>query len=208
MARPGNKIIQSKLVVLGDMGTGKTSLVLRFIKGQFFDHQEPTIGAAFFTQILSLTEATVKFDIWDTAGQERYHSLAPMYYRGAAAAIVVYDISNTDTFVRAKKWVQEVLRQGNRNMVMALVANKSDLEGKREVQNEDGEQFAQENGMFFMQTSAKTAQNVNELFYEIGERARHYLTIAKPTAYIIYNILFIFSSFLCWQQRDWQKQIR
>ncbi|KAK4781197.1 hypothetical protein SAY87_017303 [Trapa incisa] len=208
MARPGNKIIQSKLVVLGDMGTGKTSLVLRFIKGQFFDHQEPTIGAAFFTQILSLTEATVKFDIWDTAGQERYHSLAPMYYRGAAAAIVVYDISNTDTFVRAKKWVQEVLRQGNRNMVMALVANKSDLEGKREVQNEDGEQFAQENGMFFMQTSAKTAQNVNELFYEIGERARHYLTIAKPTVYIIYNILFIFSSFLCWQQRDWQKQIR
>lgn len=106
-------------VLLGDMGTGKTSLALRFIKGQFYDQQvtshflfvlqlnvvfilpkmceyvqEPTIGAAFFTQILSLSEATVKFDIWDTAGQERYHSLAPMYYRGAAAALVVYDISN------------------------------------------------------------------------------------------------------------------
>ncbi|KAH1219431.1 hypothetical protein AAZV13_13G317000 [Glycine max] len=103
MARPGNKIIQAKLVLLGDMGTGKTSIALRFVKGHFFPNQEPTIGAAFFTQILSLSEATVKFDVWDTAGQERYHSLAPMYYRGAAAAIVVYDISSVDTFVRAKK---------------------------------------------------------------------------------------------------------
>ncbi|RZB62472.1 ras-related protein Rab5A isoform X2 [Glycine max] len=136
MARPGNKIIQAKLVLLGDMGTGKTSIALRFVKGHFFPNQEPTIGAAFFTQILSLSEATVKFDIWDTAGQERYHSLAPMYYRGAAAAIVVYDISSVDTFVRAKKWVQELQTHGNQKSVMALVANKSDLEPKREVEAE------------------------------------------------------------------------
>ncbi|XP_029121697.2 ras-related protein RHN1 isoform X3 [Elaeis guineensis] len=119
------------------MGTGKTSIALRFVKGQFFDCQESTIGAAFFSQILSLNEATVKFDIWDTAGQERYHSLAPMYYRGAAAAVVVYDISSTDSFNRAKKWVQELQRQGNPHLVMALVANKADLETKRQVDNEE-----------------------------------------------------------------------
>ncbi|RDX66040.1 Ras-related protein RHN1, partial [Mucuna pruriens] len=180
MARPGNKIIQAKLVLLGDMGTGKTSLALRFVKGKFFSNQEPTIGAAFYTQILSLSEATVKFDIWDTAGQERYHSLAPMYYRGAAAAIVVYDISSVDTFIRAKKWVQELQRHGNQKSVMALVANKCDLEPKREVEAEAGEQFAQENGMFYMETSAKTAENINELFCEIAKRLASALP-AKPT---------------------------
>ncbi|KAG2713158.1 hypothetical protein I3843_04G153600 [Carya illinoinensis] len=170
MARTGNKNVQAKLVLLGDMGTGKTSLVLRFVKGQFFEYQESTIGAAFFTQVLSLNEATIKFDIWDTAGQERYHSLAPMYYRGAAAAVVVYDITSMDSFVRAKKWVQELQRQGNPNLIMFLAANKADLEEKRKVAVEEGEQYASDNGLVFLETSAKSAQNVNELFYEIAKR--------------------------------------
>ncbi|XP_028098742.1 ras-related protein RHN1-like isoform X3 [Camellia sinensis] len=184
MAKTGNKNIQAKLVLLGDMGTGKTSLVLRFVKGQFYDYQESTIGAAFFTQVLSLNEATIKFDIWDTAGQERYYSLAPMYYRGAAAAVVVYDITSMDSFERAKKWVQELQRQENPNLVTVLVANKADLATKRLVENEVGEQYAKENGLLFFETYAKTAQNVNELFYEIGD-------------YISYHLAL--------RQRDWQK---
>ncbi|MGH0147230.1 UNVERIFIED_CONTAM: hypothetical protein FKN15_028804 [Acipenser sinensis] len=90
----GNKICQFKLVLLGESAVGKSSLVLRFVKGQFHEFQESTIGAAFLTQTVCLDDTTVKFEIWDTAGQERYHSLAPMYYRGGQAAIVVYDITN------------------------------------------------------------------------------------------------------------------
>ncbi|CAH2243939.1 jg24050 [Pararge aegeria aegeria] len=91
---PQTKVCQFKLVLLGESAVGKSSLVLRFVKGQFHEYQESTIGAAFLTQTLCLDDTTVKFEIWDTAGQERYHSLAPMYYRGAQAAIVVYDITN------------------------------------------------------------------------------------------------------------------
>ncbi|XP_019089008.1 PREDICTED: ras-related protein RABF2b-like [Camelina sativa] len=96
MAAAGNKSINAKLVLLGDVGAGKSSLVLRFVKDQFVEFQESTIGAAFFSQTLAVNDATVKFEIWDTAGQERYHSLAPMYYRGAAASIIVFDVTNQE----------------------------------------------------------------------------------------------------------------
>ncbi|KAL4179756.1 hypothetical protein AMTRI_Chr13g88860 [Amborella trichopoda] len=177
---------QGKFVLLGDMGTGKTSLVLRFVKGQFFDFQESTIGAAFFSQTISLNEATVKFDIWDTAGQERYHSLAPMYYRGAAAAVVVYDITSMDSFLRAQKWVQELQRQGNPTLFMVLVANKVDLASKRKVEEKDGETYARENGLLYMETSAKTAQNVNELFYEIAKHLAK-TSPSHPTGMKLHN---------------------
>lgn len=166
----GANNMSAKLVLLGDMGAGKSSMVLRFVRGQFFDYQESTIGAAFFSQTLALNETTIKFEIWDTAGQERYHSLAPMYYRGAAAAIVVYDVTSLDSFNRAKKWVQELQRQGNPNLVMTLAGNKADLTAKRKVEQEEAQAYATENGLFFIETSAKTAQNVNELFYDIAKR--------------------------------------
>ncbi|XP_064362291.1 ras-related protein Rab-5A isoform X2 [Dromaius novaehollandiae] len=125
----GNKICQFKLVLLGESAVGKSSLVLRFVKGQFHEFQESTIGAAFLTQTVCLDDTTVKFEIWDTAGQERYHSLAPMYYRGAQAAIVVYDITN-----------------------------------------EEAQAYADDNSLLFMETSAKTSMNVNEIFMAIAKK--------------------------------------
>lgn len=185
MATVGTTNMQAKLVLLGDMGAGKSSLVLRFVKGQFQDFQESTIGAAFFSQTVAVNEITVKFEIWDTAGQERYHSLAPMYYRGAAAAIIVFDITNSDSFVRAKKWVQELQRQGNANLVMALAGNKSDLASKRKVEPEEAQAYAEENGLFYLETSAKSAQNVNELFYEIARKLPKAQPIQPPSGMLL-----------------------
>merc|ERR1712111_272057 len=148
-------------VLLGESAVGKSSLVLRFVKGQFHEFQESTIGAAFLTQTVCLDDTTVKFEIWDTAGQERYHSLAPMYYRGAQAAIVVYDITNADTFERAKQWVKELQRQASPNIVIALSGNKADLTTNRIVEYDEASAYAEENGLLFMETSAKTALNVN-----------------------------------------------
>eukprot|EP01101_Sappina_pedata_P010182 TRINITY_DN634_c0_g1_i1.p1 TRINITY_DN634_c0_g1~~TRINITY_DN634_c0_g1_i1.p1 ORF type:complete len:199 (-),score=53.70 TRINITY_DN634_c0_g1_i1:110-706(-) len=165
-----SKVFQFKLVLLGESAVGKSSLVLRFVKGQFFDFQESTIGAAFLTQTVCLNDTTVKFEIWDTAGQERYHSLAPMYYRGAQAAIVVYDITNQDSFERAKSWVKELQRQGNANIVIALAGNKLDLASSRKVSAEEGQAYADENGALFLETSAKAATNVNELFVAIAKK--------------------------------------
>jgi len=166
----GGGMFQFKLVLLGDSAVGKSSLVLRFVKGQFHEYQESTIGAAFLTQTVPVDDTTVKFEIWDTAGQERYHSLAPMYYRGAPAAIVVYDITYPETFARAKTWVKELQRQANPNIVIALVGNKLDLASKRQVPTDDAQAYADENNLLFMETSAKTGVNVTEVFTAIAQK--------------------------------------
>uniref|UniRef100_A0A671RKL3 small monomeric GTPase n=1 Tax=Sinocyclocheilus anshuiensis TaxID=1608454 RepID=A0A671RKL3_9TELE len=164
----GNKICQFKLVLLGESAVGKSSLVLRFVKGQFHEFQESTIGAAFLTQTLCLDDTTVKFEIWDTAGQERYHSLAPMYYRGAQAAIVVYDITNEESFARAKNWVKELQRQASPNIVIALAGNKADLSLRAVCL--DAQSYADDNSLLFMETSAKSSMNVNEIFMAIAKK--------------------------------------
>ena len=122
------------------------------------------------TQTVALDDATVKFEIWDTAGQERYRSLAPMYYRGASAAIVVYDITNQDSFTGAKSWVKELQRRGDPNVVIALAGNKADLDSRRKVEFEEAQAYAEENGILHLETSAKNANNVKALFVEIAKK--------------------------------------
>mmetsp|Transcript_13730 Transcript_13730/g.19684 ORF Transcript_13730/g.19684 Transcript_13730/m.19684 type:complete len:195 (-) Transcript_13730:192-776(-) len=165
-----SRICHFKLVLLGDTAVGKSCLVVRFVRDEFFEFQEPTIGAAFLTQTVGLDDCTVKFEIWDTAGQERYRSLAPMYYRGAAAAIVVYDITNQDSFAGAKSWVKELQRRGDPNVVIALAGNKADLESRRKVEFEEANAYAQENGILHLETSAKNSNNVKSLFIEIAKK--------------------------------------
>ncbi|KAF2841127.1 vacuolar protein sorting-associated protein 21 [Patellaria atrata CBS 101060] len=116
-----------KLVLLGEAAVGKSSLVMRFVNNDFQENKEPTIGAAFLTQKISLSTRTIKFEIWDTAGQERFASLAPMYYRNAQAALVVYDITKPSSFTKAQHWVSELQRQASPNIVIAVVGNKADL---------------------------------------------------------------------------------
>lgn len=164
------KVFQFKLVLLGESAVGKSSLVLRFVKGQFQEYQESTIGAAFLTQTVQVDGVTVKYEIWDTAGQERYHSLAPMYYRGAQAAVVVYDITSPETFSRAQNWIKELQRQASPDIVIALVGNKSDLSDDRQVTEEEAIAYAEENSLLYMESSAKTGSNVSEIFTEIGKQ--------------------------------------
>ena len=159
-----------KLVLLGDTAVGKSCLVVRFVRDEFFAFQEPTIGAAFLSKNVTIDNSTVQFEIWDTAGQERYRSLAPMYYRGAAAAIVVYDITNQESFAGAKTWVKELQRRGDPNVVIALAGNKNDLEENRQVPTEEAREYAAENDLIFLETSAKTADHVQDVFTEIARK--------------------------------------
>jgi len=122
------------------------------------------------TQTVDLGDCTVKFDIWDTAGAERYRSLAPMYYRGAVAAVVVFDITNMDSFEGAKSWVTELLSAHSPGIVIALAGNKADLDATRRVDSALARSYAEKNNLLFMETSAKTGQNVSEIFHEIGRR--------------------------------------
>jgi len=188
-----------KLVLLGEAAVGKSSLVMRFVNNDFQENKEPTIGAAFLTQKCNLPTRTIKFEIWDTAGQERFASLAPMYYRNAQAALVVYDITKPSSLTKAQHWVAELHRQASPGIVIALVGNKSDLAGAENVDSADGgvdvdaapaaegeeepaddevdarrvpsksaKAYADEEGLLFFETSAKTGQNVAEVFTAIA----------------------------------------
>ena len=160
--------ISLKVVFLGDTSVGKSCLAVRFIKNEFFEFQEPTIGAAFLGKNINLNDKRYKFEIWDTAGQERYRSLAPMYYRGAKAAVIVYDITDEDTFKGAKTWVSEIQKKSE-NCLILLVGNKVDLTMNRKVDIHMVKDFVENNNIIYMESSAKTGLNVDKIFTTIAE---------------------------------------
>mmetsp|Transcript_1436 Transcript_1436/g.1426 ORF Transcript_1436/g.1426 Transcript_1436/m.1426 type:complete len:222 (+) Transcript_1436:122-787(+) len=173
-----NPATSVKLVLLGEAAVGKSSLVLRFVSNDFQENKEPTIGAAFLTQKCTIGDRTIKYEIWDTAGQERFQSLAPMYYRNAQAALVVYDITKPASFIKARHWVKELHEQASKDITIALVGNKYDLaendneneESLRKVSIEEGKNLAEEEGLLFFETSAKSSYNVNDVFIGIGSK--------------------------------------
>ncbi|CCI41542.1 hypothetical protein ABG067_004934 [Albugo candida] len=164
------KAREVKVVLLGDTGVGKSSLVLRFVTNNFRPYSESTIGASFMSKMIMVENTPIKYQIWDTAGQEKYHSLAPMYYRGAAAAIVVYDITRKQSLATLKNWVKELKQLGPENIVIAIAGNKSDLEDKREVPSAQAKAYADEIGALFIETSAKEDTNVSDLFISISKQ--------------------------------------
>uniref|UniRef100_A0A0W0G2S5 Putative chondroitin AC/alginate lyase n=1 Tax=Moniliophthora roreri TaxID=221103 RepID=A0A0W0G2S5_MONRR len=157
-----DKSVQVKLVLLGEAAVGKSSVVLRFVSNEFQPNKEPTIGAAFLTQKCRLEDRVLRYEIWDTAGQERFHSLAPMYYRNAQAAVVVYDVTKASSLEKAKSWVKELQRQANPNIVIALAGNK--------VPREEAQAYATEAGLLFFETSAKTGEGIVDVFTEIAKK--------------------------------------
>ncbi|EWM29666.1 ras-related protein rab-5b [Nannochloropsis gaditana] len=159
-----------KLVIIGDSGVGKSSLVLRFVTQSFKPFSESTIGASFMSKVIELDGQTVKVQIWDTAGQEKYKSLAPMYYRGAAAAIVVYDITRRESFGTLQRWVSELQEKGPRDLRIMVAGNKKDLEGDRQVAAEEAEAYAESIGARYMETSAKDDMAVQDLFLSLCQQ--------------------------------------
>ncbi|KAH8835657.1 GTP-binding protein RAB5 [Flagelloscypha sp. PMI_526] len=196
------KAFQFKLVLLGESAVGKSSLVLRFVKDQFDDYRESTIGAAFLTQTVTLDDqTTVKFEIWHVLGffcmafltvlQGHCWSRAvqvfgghillfiafifisfkaPMYYRNANCAVVVYDITQSASLEKARTWIRELQRQADPNIVIALCGNKTDLEARRQVTQEEAKKYAEEEGLMWGEASAKTGDGVADIFTSIAKK--------------------------------------
>lgn len=163
---PAVTIYKAKLVVLGNMGVGKTAIAHRYAKGEFDPIHTHTIAASFVQQTLTIDNVEIHFQIWDTAGQEKYMALIPMYLRGAKVALVVFDVTDNESFENVENWLS-ALDAYTECFYKVLVANKVDLRAK--VSMLRAEIFAAEHGMGFIQTSAKTGLNIDKLFSEIGK---------------------------------------
>lgn len=159
-----------KYIIIGDTGVGKSCLLLQFTDKRFQPVHDLTIGVEFGARMITIDNKPIKLQIWDTAGQESFRSITRSYYRGAAGALLVYDITRRETFNHLAGWLEDARNHANSNMTIMLIGNKCDLAHRRAVTFEEGQQFAKENGLIFMETSAKTAQNVEEAFINTASK--------------------------------------
>ena len=164
MSKANNYDKLFRYIIVGDMAVGKSCILLQFTDNKFRVQHELTIGVEFGAKTIELNNKTIKIQIWDTAGQEQFQAITRTYYKGAIGALLVYDITRRDTFTHVTKWLEEVKSNSSKHICVILIGNKKDLEDKRQVTYEEGESFARENGLMFLETSAKTAFNVAEAF--------------------------------------------
>ncbi|KAG5445041.1 Ras- protein Rab-2A [Clonorchis sinensis] len=153
-----------KYIIIGDTGVGKSCLLLQFTDRRFQAVYDLTIGVEFGARMITVDKKQIKLQIWDTAGQESFRSITRSYYRGAAGALLVYDVTRRDTFSHLASWLEDARQRASSSMVITLVGNKCDLDSRREVGRDEAEAFAREHGLLFTETSAKTGINVEEAF--------------------------------------------
>jgi Ras-related protein Rab-1A len=164
-----------KLLLIGDSGVGKSSLLLRFADDTYAESYISTIGVDFKIRTIELDGKTIKLQIWDTAGQERFRTITSSYYRGAHGIIIVYDVTDLESFNNVKQWLKEIDRYACENVNKLLVGNKSDLADKRAVVQAEAEAFAEELGVKFLETSAKKSLNVEESFMVMAKEIKNRL---------------------------------
>ncbi|XP_072034268.1 ras-related protein Rab6 isoform X3 [Amphiura filiformis] len=164
----GNPLRKFKLVFLGEQSVGKTSLITRFMYDSFDNTYQATIGIDFLSKTMYLEDRTVRLQLWDTAGQERFRSLIPSYIRDSTVAVVVYDITNANSFHQTSKWIDDVRSERGTDVIIMLVGNKTDLADKRQVSIDEGERKAKELNVMFIETSAKAGYNVKQLFRRVA----------------------------------------
>jgi Ras-related protein Rab-2A len=150
-----------KFIIIGDTGVGKSCMLLQFTDNRFQPVHDLTIGVEFGAKLLNIEGKQIKLQIWDTAGQESFQSITRSYYRDAAGALLVYDVTRRETFNHLTRWLEQARQNGNPNTSIMLIGNKSDLEERRVVSAQEGAKFASDNGLLFMETSAKTATNIS-----------------------------------------------
>ena len=160
-----------KVLLLGDTTVGKTCFLMKYTDKTFQDIHMATIGLDYRLKTMKLKGGkNIKLQIWDTAGQDRFRAITKNYYKGSHGIILIYDVTNLQTFENVKTWVNQIQEEASTNVVIYIAANKIDMETERKVTKEEGENLAQELGFPFVETSAKSGININETFEDLVER--------------------------------------